>query len=99
MANNGKRDEVLTIGIFFLVLTWIAVSLRCWVRTSMVRAFGKDDWTMLGTQLLFTSYIACQLGGVVYGTGRHLKDLEYSRAERALSVRLAYLIDCRFWKI
>lgn len=52
----------------------------------MIKSFGRDDWTMLGTQLLNTAYLACQLGGLVYGTGRHVEDLEPDRAERALSV-------------
>ncbi|EME41951.1 hypothetical protein DOTSEDRAFT_135077 [Dothistroma septosporum NZE10] len=51
----------------------------------MLHAVGVDDWTMFITQLLFTAYLACQLGGVVYGTGEHLSDLIPWRAEKALS--------------
>ena len=87
-TTEGKAPEVLAVAIVFFVLTWITVGLRVWVRTGMLRAFGWDDWTMLATQILFTAYLACQLGGVVYGTGRHLHDLEFDRAEKALQVRL-----------
>ena len=90
---NGKKDEVLAIAILFFILTWISVGLRCFVRATIVRAFGWDDWTMLGSQILFTAYLACQLGGLVYGTGRHLRDLEYPRAEKALSVTRSSFFD------
>ncbi|KAK3680211.1 hypothetical protein LTR78_000589 [Recurvomyces mirabilis] len=59
--------------------------LRIWVRTRIIQALGRDDWTMMITQLFFSIYLACQIGGAVYGTGQHLEDLEPSRAERALS--------------
>jgi hypothetical protein len=36
--------------------------------------------------LFFTAYLIAQLGGVIYGTGEHLDDLEPWRAERALHV-------------
>lgn len=68
------------------ILTWICLSLRIWVRADMLRSFGRDDWAMVVTQILFTAYLTCQLGGVVYGTGQHLWDLEPWRAEKALSV-------------
>ena len=52
----------------------------------LLTLLGNDDWAMIVTQLLYTAYLTCQFGGVVYGTGRHLKDLEPQRAETALSV-------------
>lgn len=85
---EGRAPEVLAVAIIFFVLSWITVGLRVWVRAGMLRAFGPDDWTMVVTQLLFTAYLACQIGGVRYGTGRHLKDLEFDRAERAMKVCL-----------
>jgi hypothetical protein len=83
----SKKNEILAINLSFFALSWIAVGLRIWVRTSIIKAFGRDDWTMLATQLLFTGYLICQLGGLAHGTGRHLKDLEYAEAEIALMVR------------
>ena len=84
---DSKRNEVLSVCIAFFVLSWTTVTLRIWVRAGMLRSFGKDDWAMLATQVMFTAYLACQLGGIIYGTGQHLKDLEFWRAEKALSVR------------
>ncbi|OCL05656.1 hypothetical protein AOQ84DRAFT_298511 [Glonium stellatum] len=84
---DDRSHEVLAVAIFFLVLSWITVGLRVYVRAGLLRSFGMDDWTMVVTLLLFTVYIACQIGGVTYGTGRHIWDLEPQNAEKAL----------RFW--
>lgn len=85
-STQGKAPEVLAVALIFLCLSWVTVGLRVWVRAGMLRSFGWDDWTMVLTQLLFTAYLTCQIGGVVYGTGRHLRDLEFDRAEKAMRV-------------
>ena len=36
------------VGVF-LVLSWIAVALRVYVRAWMLRCFGMDDWLMVVT--------------------------------------------------
>ncbi|KAF2771719.1 hypothetical protein EJ03DRAFT_289193 [Teratosphaeria nubilosa] len=82
---SEKRKSCLGIAISFFALSWITVALRVLVRAGMLRSFGPDDWTMLATQLLFTAYLICQLGGVLYGTGEHLSDLDPTRAQKALS--------------
>ncbi|KAF2210361.1 hypothetical protein CERZMDRAFT_28819, partial [Cercospora zeae-maydis SCOH1-5] len=74
----------LGVNITFFVLSWIAVSLRVFVRAGMLRNFGSDDWTMLAAQMFFTAYLTVQLGGVIYGTGQHLEDIEPYDAETAL---------------
>ncbi|GAB7346857.1 hypothetical protein MBLNU459_g1941t1 [Dothideomycetes sp. NU459] len=46
--------ELLGVSIAFLVITWIAVSLRVWVRASGARSFGWDDWTIMLCLCSFT---------------------------------------------
>ncbi|KAK4542866.1 hypothetical protein LTR36_006055 [Oleoguttula mirabilis] len=84
---DSKRGEVLAVAIAFSILSWVTVSLRIWVRAGMLKSFGSDDWTMIATQVVFTLYLSCQLGGVYYGTGQHLSAIEPWAAQRAL----------RFW--
>ncbi|KAI6891787.1 hypothetical protein KC334_g13802, partial [Hortaea werneckii] len=81
----GKPEQVLAVAVTFAVLSWVTVALRVWVRAGMLRSFGRDDWAMLATQLTFTIYLVCQLGGVAYGTGRHLSEIEPASAETALA--------------
>jgi hypothetical protein len=83
---GDRSAPIWGVGIAFFVISWVAVGLRIWVRAGMIKSFGADDWSMLGTQLLNTAYLACQLGGLIYGTGRHIEDLEPARAETALHV-------------
>ncbi|KAH9809513.1 integral membrane protein [Teratosphaeria destructans] len=82
---SETRKSCLGIAAAFFALSWITVALRVLVRAGMLRSFGPDDWTMLATQLLFTAYLICQLGGILYGTGEHLSNLEPIRAQKALS--------------
>lgn len=88
---GDRSTAVWGVGIAFFIISWTAVGLRIWVRAGMIKSFGRDDWTMVGTQLLNTAYLACQLGGLVYGTGRHIEDLEPARAEKALTVCDAHI--------
>lgn len=83
---GDRSTAIWGVGIAFFIISWTAVGLRIWVRAGMIKSFGADDWTMLGTQLLNTAYLACQLGGLIYGTGKHIEDLEPARAETALTV-------------
>jgi hypothetical protein len=38
----------------------------------LLKGFGLDDKFIVATLFLFTAYLACQLGGVAYGTGQQL---------------------------
>jgi hypothetical protein len=42
LVNRGP--EVAIVVWTFLTLTWVVVSLRCYVRAEMKKSFGADDW-------------------------------------------------------
>lgn len=42
---------MLVVALTFLSISWLAVSLRIYVRGYMIRAFGWDDWLMIATQV------------------------------------------------
>ena len=42
----NRGPELLAVDIAFLVTALIANILRCYVRMSMVKGFGVDDWLM-----------------------------------------------------
>lgn len=44
MAGEYRGDKVAEVTILFLALTWVAVSLRVYVRAIMTKSFGVDDW-------------------------------------------------------
>ncbi|QIW97945.1 hypothetical protein AMS68_003463 [Peltaster fructicola] len=90
---DSKSGSVWAVAIVFTILTWITVPLRIYVRANQLGKFGVDDRLVIIAQIFFTAYLACQIGGVVYGTGRHLAVLDLRDAETAL--RFWYF--CEIW--
>ncbi|PVH70000.1 hypothetical protein DL98DRAFT_378799, partial [Cadophora sp. DSE1049] len=54
----------------FLVVSWIAVLLRCYVRRWISRSFRIDDWLMLLSVILFSVYTAFNLVALNFGLGQ-----------------------------
>jgi hypothetical protein len=44
MAIENLGPEVEAVAILFLVLSWIAVGLRCYVKIFMKKVFNIEDW-------------------------------------------------------
>lgn len=42
-------EAVVGVAVTFTILSWIAVSLRVYVRGVLIKSFGWDDWLMLAT--------------------------------------------------
>jgi hypothetical protein len=84
MDNRGP--ELLGVIILFLVLSWLTVLARCWVRIRMIKAFAFDDWLLLGTLFLFNIYSILVIVGVNWGAGRHIADLSVRRKVNAMRV-------------
>lgn len=79
-------DDYEQIEVAFLVVSWIAVVLRVYVRTCVVKAFGWDDRWMLFAQLMHTTNVICATGGALTGTGRLTKELTPESMMMALRV-------------
>jgi len=47
LSDRGARIAGVTIALY--VLSVVAVSVRCYVRVSLIRSFGYDDWLMVIT--------------------------------------------------
>jgi Fungal rhodopsin domain len=78
--------QLVAVVITFLVLTYISVGLRCFVRIRITRAFAIDDWLMLVAQLIFTISCAFILEGIRYGIGRHNSELSVNNEIEGLKV-------------
>jgi hypothetical protein len=44
MAIENRGPQVEAVAILFLVLSWISVGLRCYVKLFMTKLFKIDDW-------------------------------------------------------
>lgn len=51
---DDRHNEVLVVASLFLVLTWVTVSLRCYVRGFMTNTWGSDDWYMAASLVSFS---------------------------------------------
>jgi hypothetical protein len=78
--------QLVAVAITFLILTYISVGLRCFVRIRITRVFAVDDWIMLVAQLIFTLSCAFILRGIHYGIGRHNSELTVSNEIEGLKV-------------
>ncbi|TDZ28831.1 hypothetical protein C8035_v003878 [Colletotrichum spinosum] len=85
------RAEIIAVASLFLLLAWVAVGLRIYCRTFLVRSFGNDDKVMVILLLLFTVYTALQIYGGTRGIG--LPDNELSVEGRRESLRLWWILE------
>lgn len=83
-AIRNRGPAVLAVDSVGLVLAFITVLLRGYVRIFMLKAFGWDDWLMAAAMVTFAAYNAFSITGVTYGTGQHVYELPpnyYARAK------------------
>lgn len=50
-SQDNRGPELVAIMATFLVLTWVSVVLRCFVRIQITKAFEADDWLMVTSQV------------------------------------------------
>ncbi|KAF6827651.1 integral membrane protein [Colletotrichum musicola] len=86
-----KSAEVVAVAVLFLLLTWITVGLRMYVRTVLVRSVGNDDKVMVILLILFTVYTGLQIYGGTRGIG--LLDSEISSQRRKEALRLWWILE------
>ncbi|KAI0123026.1 hypothetical protein BJ170DRAFT_122831 [Xylariales sp. AK1849] len=89
--------------ITFIILTWLCVSLRIYVRAVMLRSIQLDDWLMILSQVVFTIFCAFVLTSHHHGLGRHNASLDQSNEIEAIKYLLltsdTYLFTMLFIKL
>ncbi|KAF6815821.1 integral membrane family protein [Colletotrichum sojae] len=99
-SNGGA---LVITAITFLILSWLSVALRCYVRAFMTKGFQADDWLMLVAQAVFTLSCSFILVGVHDGLGRHNVALEQMKEISALKYQAlataTYVLDMLFIKL
>ncbi len=49
--NENNSTALLAVSIALLVLTYVSVALRTYVRVTLTKSFQADDWLMLIAQV------------------------------------------------
>lgn len=62
-AAESNLPFILGMIIPFFILAFIAVALRTYVRTRIVKVMGIDDWVMLGAM------VSCGISFILYNSG------------------------------
>ncbi|TVY47169.1 hypothetical protein LOCC1_G002578 [Lachnellula occidentalis] len=81
---QDRAPELAAVYGLFLGLTWLFVALRVYVKSFLSKSWGTDDYLLVVSLILFTTYSACSLAGIKYGTGRHTTDIPPQDIPKAL---------------
>ncbi|KAH7018006.1 uncharacterized protein B0I36DRAFT_368060 [Microdochium trichocladiopsis] len=82
MENRGPT--LLILNAVFMGLMLLTMILRMWVRLGIVKSWGWDDSLMAAAVLFYGIYLSFSIHGVMYGTGRHFKDVPLEDYEIAM---------------
>ncbi|CAI6292913.1 unnamed protein product [Periconia digitata] len=72
---ESRGPELLAVAVAFVSLAAVSTALRAYVRIFLVKAFGWDDAWMIVALLCHVLFAGCAIGGVKWGTGRHMSTL------------------------
>ncbi|KAI0434531.1 hypothetical protein F5Y09DRAFT_295729 [Xylaria sp. FL1042] len=79
---DSNGTGLLVAATVTLVISWLSVALRTYVRAGMTMSFQSDDWVMLAGLANFTISCSFVFVGISYGLGRHNKSLsQYDEIE------------------
>ena len=87
MADGARGSEIAAVVIFLLVISLIAVALRCYTMGWILKKMFVEDYLAMVTMALYCAYSAFGLLGVQHGLGSHVADV--ARDDR---------IQARFWQ-
>ncbi|KAL0777329.1 hypothetical protein CaCOL14_006847 [Colletotrichum acutatum] len=86
-----KSAQIVVTASAFLLSTWLAVSLRVYCRTTLVRSVGIDDKIMVFLLAIFTGYLVLQIYGGTHGIGR--RDNEITAGEKRTMLLLWWILE------
>ncbi|KAL2831735.1 hypothetical protein BDW59DRAFT_157697 [Aspergillus cavernicola] len=89
-----ESAAVRGVAAAFLTMSSIAVTLRCYVRLRLVKAFGWDDSIMILAMLFYIVFCSCMIGGSLWGTGKHLLDL--TAKQRTMAMKYWFLCNVTY---
>ncbi|KAF1919770.1 hypothetical protein BDU57DRAFT_152359 [Ampelomyces quisqualis] len=85
----NRGPDLQAVCSTFVTLAFMATALRIYVRTCLVRAFGWDDFFMVLALFAHIMFATCAIGGIKWGTGRHMATL--SNEEIFMAMRYWWL--------
>ncbi|KAK9423059.1 putative Integral membrane protein [Seiridium unicorne] len=101
-GDDDRGPEIFDVTLSLLVISTIAVALRCYVRIAILKSFRIEDYLALATLASFAFFCACVFLSVEHGAGKHLLAVPFSNLSDALLARwlgeIAYILTSVFLK-
>ncbi|KAI1346368.1 hypothetical protein F5Y01DRAFT_308326 [Xylaria sp. FL0043] len=98
----GTQTILTILIIIFLVLNYIGVGLRCFVRVVLNNSFSYDDWAMLASLVGYSGMCATLLSAMIYGFGAKIPQPWYDPIKAAQSMfafQLVYVVAAYLCKV
>lgn len=88
-SGSNNSNALIIVTAVFLGTSLVAVGLRCFVRLSIVRAFGHDDALMVMAMLFNVAFAVCTFLNASSGAGKTVTYL----VDRPEDIRRGYLVS------
>ncbi|TKX25646.1 hypothetical protein C1H76_2296 [Elsinoe australis] len=89
-------DRLNKVNAICMVFICSAVFVRVWVRSRMIKVFGKEDWTMVVTFVVYLAQASMLFAASVFGkqafTGRPQRTDIYNQLSRASNAAYAIVL-------
>ena len=79
----AQNDTILAVACTFLSVAWLTVSLRVWVRASLIKNFGWDDGFIIMASISYSLFTAFNILQVLTG---NVHRLSFAELERLVTV-------------
>lgn len=89
---NDKSEAIIIVTSIFLALSLLAVSLRCYVRLHLIRAFGADDYMMVLAMAFNLAFAICGIAGGSTGLGKKMNYFADKPTDLRDSLRVCSLL-------
>ncbi|KAJ8121162.1 hypothetical protein ONZ43_g2316 [Nemania bipapillata] len=87
----GTQTILTALVIIFLILNYIGVSLRCFVRIRINNSFSYDDWAMLASLAGYSGMCGTLLAAQIYGFGATAQQPWYDPIKAAQTLPIVML--------
>ncbi|KAK2763766.1 hypothetical protein FQN54_009383 [Arachnomyces sp. PD_36] len=103
LESGTRQGSVFGVNISFMVVIFIVIALRMYVRKSIIHAVGVDDILMvIGTVVTFVLSVGSMMAAY-YGMGKHIGDIEPENfvpmLKSVYSTRILYVLAIMFVKL
>ncbi|PMD63906.1 uncharacterized protein K444DRAFT_522085 [Hyaloscypha bicolor E] len=71
-----RGAQVTGVAVCSLSLTWISTVLRFYVRVSILKFVGREDWLTIAAMIVFTVFCSLCLLAEFYGLGAHMVNID-----------------------